>query len=123
MLKAKTMQFFFVLFFFLANLQKNKRFRRCSHYWPVTVPEVFAKVNSTQFLLVSEVVLLQSYGHPHSQNPSNMGIPFSITLAIWVRVRVTEDAHITRVLGMGMPKTQGCPYHCDSEKKTLRSYF
>ena len=30
-----------------------------------------------------------------------MGIPFSITLAIWVRV--TEDAHITRVLGMGMP--------------------
>ena len=33
-----------------------------------------------------------------------MGIP-RITSAIWVRVRitVTGDAHITRVLGMGMP--------------------
>ena len=31
--------------------------------------------------------------------------PSHITLAIWVRVRVTEDAHITRVLGMGKPKT------------------
>ena len=82
-------------------LTSKNRFRLCSHYWPVTVPKVFAKVNSTQFLLVSEVVLLKSYGHPHSQNPSDMGIPFSITLAIWVRV--TEDAHITRVLGMGMP--------------------
>ena len=41
--------------------------------------------------------------------------PSHITLAIWVkvRIRVTEDAHITRVLGMGMPKTQGCPYHFD----------
>ena len=26
-----------------------------------------------------------------------------IRLAIWVRVRVTGDAHITRVLGMGVP--------------------
>ena len=32
-----------------------------------------------------------------------------ITLAIWVRVRVAGDAHITRVLGMGMPKTRGSP--------------
>ena len=39
--------------------------------------------------------------------------PSHITLAIWVRVRVTGDAHITRVLGMGMPKTRGCPYHYD----------
>ena len=31
-----------------------------------------------------------------------------IALAIWVRIRlrVTGDAHITRVLGMGMPKTR-----------------
>ena len=45
-----------------------------------------------------------------------MGIPSHITLAIWVRVRVrvTGDAHITRILGMGMPKTLGCPHHCDS---------
>ena len=41
---------------------------------------------------------------------------FHITLAIWlrVRVRVLGDAHITRVLDMGMPKTQGCPHHSDS---------
>ena len=38
---------------------------------------------------------------------------FQITLAIWVRVRVrvTGDASITGVLGMGMPKTRGYPYH------------
>ena len=43
---------------------------------------------------------------------SDMGIPISKTLVIWaspshitlaIRVRVTGDAHITRVLGMGMP--------------------
>ena len=41
--------------------------------------------------------------------------PSHITLAIWVRVRVrvTGDTNITRVLGMGMPKTRGCPYHFD----------
>ena len=27
---------------------------------------------------------------------------------------VTGDAHITRVFGMGMPKTLGYPYHCDT---------
>ena len=37
--------------------------------------------------------------------------PSHITLAIWVRV--TGDASITRVLGMGMPKTRGCHYHSD----------
>ena len=41
-----------------------------------------------------------------------MGIPSFITLAIWVSV--TGDAHITRVLGMGIPKTRGCPYLCDT---------
>ena len=40
--------------------------------------------------------------------------PSHITLAIWVRVRVrvTGDAHIARILGMGMLKTRGYPYHC-----------
>ena len=39
-----------------------------------------------------------------------MGIP-RITSAIWVRVRitVTGDAHITRVLGMGMPTSMQHP--------------
>ena len=50
-----------------------------------------------------------------------MGIPIPKTIVIWafpshstlvVRVRVTGDAHITRVLGMGILKTQGYPYHC-----------
>ena len=50
---------------------------------------------------------------------SDMGIPAfwaspsHITLTIWVRVRVTGDVYITRVLGMGMAKTWGCPYQCD----------
>jgi len=35
---------------------------------------------------------------------------------MWVRVRIKGDAHITRVFGMGMPKTRECPYHCDSGK-------
>ena len=33
--------------------------------------------------------------------------PSHITLAIWVGVRVTGDAHINRVLEMGKPKTRG----------------
>ena len=37
------------------------------------------------------------------------------TFVIWVKVRarITGDAHITRGLRMGKPKTRGCPYHCD----------
>ena len=55
--------------------------------------------------------LVQAARHPHSQNPSDMGSPSHITLASWVRVRirVTGDAHITQVLGMGMPKTGEMP--------------
>ena len=30
------------------------------------------------------------------------------------------DAHIPRVLGMRMPKTGGCPFHCDSELEQTR---
>ena len=48
------------------------------------------------------------FGHPHSQNPSDVNAsPLIITLAIWVKVRarVTGNAHITRGLRMGMPKT------------------
>ena len=49
--------------------------------------------------------------------------PSLITLAIWVRVRVkvTGDAHITGVLRMGMPKTRGCPYHCDTATSEMRT--
>ena len=60
--------------------------------------------------------VLQWYGHPHV-----LGIPIPKTLVIWVfsshitfpiwvsdRVRVTGDAHITRVWEWG------CPYHCNT---------
>ena len=44
------------------------------------------------------------FGRLHSQKPSDMGISFSHHLSgLRVRVRVTGDAHVTRVLGMGMP--------------------
>ena len=46
--------------------------------------------------------------------PKTLGIwasPSHITLAIWIRVRVIGDAHITRVLGLGIPITRECPYH------------
>ena len=62
----------------------------------------------------------QWYGHPRA-----LAIPISKTLVIWtfpVTLTLTQiakviwegDAHITRVLGMGMPKTPGWPYHCDT---------
>ena len=64
--------------------------------------------------------MLQWYGHlrvlgiPIPKTPVIWASPSHITLANWVRVRVTEDAHITRVLGMGMPKAWGCSYHRDT---------
>ena len=52
-----------------------------------------------------------SFGYPYSQDPSDTiwASPSHITLAILVRVGVTGDAHITRVLGMGMPENAGMP--------------
>ena len=47
-----------------------------------------------------------------SSFPKLRAVPSHITLAVWVKVRVTGDAHITRVLGMGIPETRGCYYHC-----------
>ena len=37
-----------------------------------------------------------------------------VTLTQIAKVIWEGDVHITRVLGMGMPKTRGCPYHCDT---------
>ena len=55
--------------------------------------------------------LLQCYGHlrvlgiPIPQTLVMWSAPSHVTVAVWVRVRfrVTGDAHITRVLGMGVP--------------------
>ena len=72
--------------------------------WEVT--EVFGKVNS--------VAMLQWYGYPCVLGitiPKTLVIwasPSHITLAIWVRVRVTGDTHIPRLLRMGTTKLQGC---------------
>ena len=59
---------------------------------------------------------------PH-QHPCSFGVPILKSLGIWVspvtltltqiaKVIWEGDANITRVLGMEMPKTGGCPYHC-----------
>ena len=53
--------------------------------------------------------------------PSCMGIPFSYYIPEWLGLWLGLGcrAHIPRVLGMGIPKTQESPYHCDTalEKK------
>ena len=62
---------------------------------------------------------------PSSHCHSDMGIPLPKTLVIWaspvtlILIHIAKviwegDAHITRVLRMGMPKTQGCSYHCNT---------
>ena len=60
---------------------------------------------------VTVIWVSPSFGYPYSQDPSDTiwASPSHITLAILVRVGVTGDAHITRVLGMGMPKNAGMP--------------
>ena len=86
----------------------------------VSVPGIFAKVNSTLFSYISKVPMSHWYG-----NTRVLGLPIPKTLVIWaspVTLNLTQiakviwegDADITRVLGMGMPKTRGCPYHCDT---------
>ena len=68
------------------------------------------------------IALSQWYGHPRA-----LGISIPKTLVIWaspvtLTLTLTQiakviregDAHITRILGMGMPKTRGCPYHWNS---------
>ena len=64
----------------------------------------------------------QWYGHPRV-----LGVPIPKTLLIWaspgnltrtitqiVRVIWEGDAHVTRVLGMEMAKTQRCSYHSNT---------
>ena len=68
---------------------------------------------SHAFLSVVAIRYHSDMGIPIPKTLVIWTFPSHITLAIWVRVRVTGDAHITRVLGMGMTKTRGCPYQCD----------
>ena len=60
-------------------------------------------------------------GIPISKTQVIWAFPSHTTLAIWVRVKVkvyTGNAHITRVLGMGMPITRGCAYHGDTASRS-----
>lgn len=64
--------------------------------------------------------------------PRVSDIPIPKTLPIWasaVTLTLTQlaisnmrrDAHFTRVLAMRMPKTRGCPYHCNiATPETIR---
>ena len=54
------------------------------------------------------------FGHLHYQNLSDMSIPCNPTLTHITKVIWEGDAHITGVLRMGMPKTRGCSYHCNT---------
>ena len=53
---------------------------------------------------------VRDMGIPIPQTLVIWASPSHITLAIWVWVGVTGDAHITRVRGMGMPKTRWHQY-------------
>ena len=64
------------------------------------------------------------FGRLHSQKPSDMGISFSHHLSgLRVRVRVTGDAHVTRVLGMGMPICISLWLHAKMYALPLPSFF
>ena len=67
---------------------------------------------SHAFLSVVAIRCHSDMGIPIPKTLVISASPSHITLAIWVRFRVTGDAHITRVLGMGMPKTRVFPYQC-----------
>ena len=60
------------------------------------------------------------YGHPRVlviPIPKTLVIltsPVTLTLTQIAKVIWEGNVHIARVLGMGMPKTRGCPYHCDT---------
>ena len=52
--------------------------------------------------------VLQCYGHPLLILPWQFGLGLGLALGLR-RMPIS----LARVFGMGMPKTQGCPYHCD----------
>ena len=69
--------------------------------------EVFYYLNQgALFLLLHMPNEWRCYSDTGIPIPKTLGIwasPSRITFAIWVRVRVTGDAHINGVLKMGMP--------------------
>ena len=82
----------------------GKHYPLSAHRTGVFTTEHFFPAKKETPLFLTVIRASPRFGHPHSQNPCDMGIPFSYYLiAIWVRVRVTGDAHITSVLVMGMP--------------------
>ena len=65
---------------------------------------------SHAFLSMAAILCHSDWVSPFPK-PVIWASPSHITLAIWVRV--TRDAHITRILGMVMAQSRGCPYQCD----------
>ena len=56
--------------------------------------------------------------HPHSQlTLSDMGIPVTLTLTQIAKVIWEGDAHITRVLGMGLPKRRVAHFTATAGRK------
>ena len=100
--------------------------RRSQRFCAYAVPEIrLTRLKSHNNLVHRSLVddlgtrlqsVLQIYGHPRSPNLSDICTPFHITLVIWVgvRVRVSGDVHITRVLVMGMPI-----YHSNTGSPTI----
>ena len=94
----------------------RKKFRGDAH---ITVTAVKQTSWSGRVKTKSETGERRVLGIPIPQTLMIGAYPSHITLAIWVRVRVIGDAHITRVLGMGMLKTRRCLYHCDTAPALL----
>ena len=74
--------------------------------------EVFYHLNQGVFFLLllmpNEWRCYSDMGIPIPKTLVIWASPFHITLAIWIRARVTGDAYITGVLG------RGCPCYCNS---------
>ena len=71
----------------------------------------YACATRPRLAIFNAVIQLYGYrpvlGIPIPKTIVIRAFPSRITLAIWVRVGVTGDTHITRLLGMGTPKPQG----------------
>ena len=115
----------------LSNLRKKWRF--CAVFFSVRISQkVFDLSDTTVDTVLSSGSALGTrlkatvnngvtviwafprFGHPDSQTSVIWASPVTLTLT-WIAKIISEgDAHITRVLGTGMPKTRGCPYHYNS---------
>ena len=113
---VKKATFAFLFEKLLNHLLRNyvKRFRKSratsgKHYLyqptePVFLPQsTFSREKGSPAVFNSDTGIPAFWASPLPKPLLIWASPSHITLAIWVRVRVTGDAHITSVLVMGMP--------------------